>query len=281
MGENEIDNVVLVGDSTRIPELQQMLEDLFGPGKLCRSINQEEAVAYGVAVQAAVLTGQRSEVVLQDVTPLSLGVEVEGGIMSVIIPKNTPIPVTKVQTFTTFHDYQTAVTVSVYEGERIAVKDNNLLGSFHVPGIPASLRGEEKVDETFEIDANGILKVSAQNKGAGEKSIIISKDNCRLTRDEIVRMKTDAERYRVEDERVALKHEARHALENYVYGARNRARGHGLRGTMSAEDAETIEMITKFAIDWIEKNNNAATEEFQMKLGEVEQLCKAFQNFSM
>ncbi|XP_057814533.1 heat shock 70 kDa protein 5 [Cryptomeria japonica] len=276
MVANEIDEVVLVGGSTRIPKLQKMIEGLFGQEKLCRSINQDEAVAYGASVQAAVLTGQCSDVVLQDVTPLSLGIAVtRDDIMSVIIPRNTHIPVKKVQTFRTAEDYQTVAAISVYEGERTSIMDNNLLGKFDLPGIPADLRGKESLDVCFELDANGILKVLAKNRVAVEKSIIIRKDTCGLSKEEIARMKFDAERYSIEDQRVALKHKARHALEDSAYDRRNRAREESLRGTIMAAEANKIENVTKSTLDWIEQNDDADIEEFKKKLEEVEQLFNA------
>lgn len=247
---------------------------------MCRSINQDEAVAYGAAVQAAVLTGQCSDVLFQDVTPLSLGIRLKGGIMSVIIPKNTQIPIKKVDQFIVSQDNQTFVTISVYEGERTAVKDNNFLGRFDVSGIPPDLRGNEKIDVSFEIDANGILKVSARNRMAGEMSIVITRDNCGLSKDEILRMKLDAERYRYEDQQAALKHQARQALENFVYERRNKAREQKLRGSMTATRAETIENLSKSTLDWIEENHDADTEEFEEKLREVE-LCDVFQNLNL
>ncbi|KAH9304162.1 hypothetical protein KI387_008566, partial [Taxus chinensis] len=281
MEKEKIDEVVLVGGSTRIPKLQQLLADFFGKEKLCRSINQDEAVAYGAAVQAAVLTGQRSDVILSDVTPLSLGIAVKGNIMSAIVPKNTPIPVRKVQNYVTSADYQTSVDIGVYEGERTSVTDNNFLGIFYLSGIRAAPWGEESLEVCFEIDANGILKVSAENRTAGVKSIAISRDNCRLSEDEIHRMKFDAERYRAEDEQAALKHQARLALESFVYEKRNRAREKRVTVAISAADVDRVEKITKTTIDWIEENNDAGTEEFKKKLRELELICNAFHNFTL
>ena len=196
--------------------------------------------------------------------------------MSMIIPRNTHIPIKKVERFRTSSNYQTVVQIFAYEGERTNVIDNNLLGRFNLLGVPADLRGKESLDVCFEIDTNGILKVSAKNRVAVEKSIIIRRDNCGLSKDEIARMKFDAERYRGEDEQIALKHQARIALEEFVYENRNRAREQSLRGTIAVAEANKFECVTKSTIDWIEQNHDADNGEFKKKLEEVERFFNTF-----
>jgi L1 cell adhesion molecule like protein len=221
MAREKVDDIVLVGGSTRIPKIQSLVSDYFGGRQLNKSINPDEAVAYGAAVQAAILTGQTNEktqVLLLDVAPLSLGVAMQGDVFGIVVPRNTTIPTMKSRTFTTVEDNQTTVTFPVYEGERTQCKDNRLLGEFELNGIPPMPRGQAELVTTFEIDANGLLKVSAMDRASGRKaSISITNSVGRLSSAEIDQMIKDAEQFKQADKEFSARHDAKADLEAYIH----------------------------------------------------------------
>ncbi len=269
MSKERVDDIVLVGGSSRIPRVQQLLRDFFNGKELCQSINPDEAVAYGAAVQGAILGGDKSEkindIILLDVCPLTLGIETAGGVMTPLIKRNTTVPTKKSQTFSTFADNQTQVKIKIYQGERAMTRDCDALGEFDLNGIPPMPRGVPQIEITYDLDANGILNVSASEKSTGKSNkITITNDKSR-SKEDIEKMIQEAEKYAAADKEVMERVEARNSAESYLYNARNSVREDKVKEKLGVEDIDAVEKVVTEGLAWLDENREMTAEEVKEK----------------